>query len=241
MTSSIPISAALLRNLASRKWTDDTLARAYETGEAHTKRASPGLAKAVARYASQFIPKGVRLRPVSPDKEASRSRRRTWGGGGGMPDCMRRLYTEGERAVLCVIATEVKRQGCCDLPIDRIAALAGVCRTMVQNAVRKAKSLAHRHIAVVPRPRPGRKNLTNVITIVSKDWLGWLKRSIGFKRVSTTKIDINNNSSTERGETLQGAYEADEEAPRRPFRAEGGATAPLDVGWRPQAARRTRL
>lgn len=38
-----------------------------------------------------------------------------------MLDTMRHHYTEGERAVGCVIAGEVKRVGICELSIDEIA------------------------------------------------------------------------------------------------------------------------
>ena len=37
-----------------------------------------------------------------------------------MPDTLRHHYTEGQRAVLCIIAGEVKHHGYCDLPIDKI-------------------------------------------------------------------------------------------------------------------------
>jgi hypothetical protein len=123
----------------------------------------------------------------SPDREASRGRRRMLGGSSVLPPDLRHLFTEGERAVLCVIASEVKRQGWCDWPIDKLAALAGVCRTMVQNTLRKAKS--HGSITVLERKRPGLKNLPNVVRVACKEWLAWLKRGfataclIGLKAV----------------------------------------------------------
>ena len=61
-----------------------------------------------------------------------------------MPDDIRCHYTEGERAVLCVVAGEVKRQGISDLSIDEIAARAGVSRTTAQNALRIASGGDHR-------------------------------------------------------------------------------------------------
>jgi hypothetical protein len=45
--------------------------------------------------------------------------------------------------VLCIVAGEVKRQGVCYLPIDKIGALAGVCPTTVQTTLREARRLGH--------------------------------------------------------------------------------------------------
>jgi hypothetical protein len=98
-----------------------------------------------------------------------------------MPTSMRGAYTEGEQAALTITAMEVKEHGHCDWPIDKIAATAGVCRTTVQNAVRKAVQLGH--ISKEERPVKGRKNKTNLIRIVSREWLTWLEQGprIGFK------------------------------------------------------------
>jgi hypothetical protein len=72
---------------------------------------------------SRFLP---RQRQRSPDRKASRDRRRMLGGSSALPDNLRHHYTEGQRSVLCIVAGEIKRHGVCDLPIDKIAALAGV-------------------------------------------------------------------------------------------------------------------
>ena len=111
-----------------------------------------------------------------------------------MPDTLRHHYTEGERAGLCIVVGEIKRRGMCDAPIDKMAAQAGICRTTMQNALRKARQL--RHLNVIERPTPGRKHQTNLITIASPQWRTWIARApsehrpIGFKSVkmvSTTK------------------------------------------------------
>jgi hypothetical protein len=144
---------------------------------------------------SRFLP---RQRPRSPDRKASRDRRRMLGGSSALPDNLRHHYTEGQRAVLCIVAGEIKRQGVCDMPIDKIAALAGVCRTTVQTAMHEARRL--HHIKITERPVPGRKSLSNLVEIVSREWLVWIKRGpstarlIGsnpVKMASTTKtIDL---------------------------------------------------
>ena len=92
------------------------------------------------RVGSRFKP---RKPPRSADRKASRDRRRRLGGSSALPDRMRHCYTEGNRAVLCIVAGEIKQQGFCDLPVDKIAALAGVCRTSVQNTLHEARRLRH--------------------------------------------------------------------------------------------------
>ena len=175
------------------------------------KRRAPGRASAVGhlkavsglrlatRLGSRFTP---RQRPRSLDRQASRDRRRRLGGSSALPDTLRHYYTEGQRAVLCIIAGEIKHHGNCDLPIDKIGALAGVCRTTVQTTLHEAQRL--NHIRLTERPRPGQKHLPNVIEITSAEWRIWLKRGptahrpIGSKTVnlvSTTK----NTDRKERG------------------------------------------
>jgi hypothetical protein len=131
----------------------------------------PAAAKVFGGLASRFKP---RRRQGSPDRKASRERRRMLGGSAVLPPQLRCAYTEGQRSVLTIIAGEIKHHGVCDLPIDKIAALAGVCRTTVQTTLHEARRLFH--IKVTERPQWGRKSLTNVVRIVSDEWLMWLKR-----------------------------------------------------------------
>ena len=160
------------------------LVAAYETGTAPTLPASKGVASANWRTL-----RGRRdRRPISPDREASRGRRRTLGGSSALPDKIRRQSTEGERAALCVVAGEIRRRGICDLAVDAIAALAGICRTTAQNALRKAAALGH--ASVERRPMRGRRSLTNIIRITCTEWRAWIGRAarlIGFKSLNPTK------------------------------------------------------
>jgi len=144
------------------------------------------------RVLSRFV---SRQRQRSPDRKASRDRRRRLGGSSALPDNLRHHYTEGQRAVLCVIAFEIKRKGVCDDPIDALAAKAGVGRTTVQTTLHEARRLGH--LTITERPRRGEKNLTNLVRICSREWLAWVTRGpsaarfIGsnpVKMVSTTRI-----------------------------------------------------
>jgi hypothetical protein len=49
-------------------------------------------------------------------------------------------FTPGENAVLSVIGRLCQRSGVCVLPIDAVAALAGVSRSTCQNALRATDS-----------------------------------------------------------------------------------------------------
>jgi hypothetical protein len=188
-------------------------------------RTGAGPSKPIGRLLGRL---GSRFTPRHPqrckDREASRHRRRMLGGSGVLPDHLRQHYTEGERAVLCIVAGEVKHHGICELPIDKIAALAGVCRTLVQNCMHQARRLGH--IKITERPQPGRKNLPNVVEIISPEWRAWMRRGpsahrpmIGskvVKIVSTTKsVDLREIRKEEA---------ADEETRRR---SHGPPHAPL--------------
>ena len=76
--------------------------------------------------------------------------------------------------MLRIIGDEVRQHGQCDRCVDEIAARAGVCRRMVQNAIREAARLGL--LTIEERRREGRRNLPNVIRIVSKEWSSWLAR-----------------------------------------------------------------
>jgi hypothetical protein len=132
--------------------------------------------------------------PRSPDRKASRDRRRTFGGSSALPDQLRHYYTEGQRAVLFIVAGETKRHGTCDLPIDKIAALAGVCRTTVQTTMHEARLRSH--IKITERPRPGRKSLTNLVEVISPDWRRWIRRSS--HRVQNSDFDEHHEDTGER-------------------------------------------
>jgi hypothetical protein len=128
-----------------------------------------------------------RRRPrASPDREKSRERARMLGGAGAMPPNLRRPYSDCMRAVLYIVAAEVKRHGICDLSVGEIAARAGVCVRTVQNAV--AEAIRQGHLAREEREQRGRKNLTNILRIVSREWLTWIKLGpIGCKQFGATE------------------------------------------------------
>ena len=127
----------------------------------------------------------ARSPPRSPDRRRSIERRRRQAMSGVVPSKIAAGFTQGENAVLTVIGRQCQRGGACTLPIDAIAALAGVHRTTVQNALRAARGQGL--LLVKERRIPGRRSLTNVVTVISPEWKGWLKLgNIGFKKLSPT-------------------------------------------------------
>src|SRR5829696_2229778 len=95
-------------------------------------------------------------------------------GSGPMPPSLACKFTVSELAGLRIIGNEVRQHGHCARCVDEIAARAGVCRRMVQNALREAARLGL--VTIEERRREGRRNLPNIVRIVSKEWVAWLAR-----------------------------------------------------------------
>lgn len=140
-----------------------------------------------------------------------------WGGSSCLPDWMRQHYTEGERAVLAVVVQEVKRHGYCDLAINAIAALAGVHRTTVQNAMREARRLCH--LTVQERPGvAGQLSMTNVVRIVCGRWKGWLRRvGSGFKKAHPSQLREEEQQANETEAKVARALEKESVGTERPL------------------------
>ena len=151
------------------------------------------VAKLNCRVVSRFAPRPCRTRLTEEERVKRRHRKRVLGSSSMMPDTMRHHFTEGERAVLFVISSEIKQQGCCDLSVDEIGDRAGVRRTTVQNAMHQARLLGF--LNITERPQRGAKNLTNIIRITSAEWLTWIKRGPSASRVIGSRFSKNVSTS----------------------------------------------
>ena len=134
-------------------------------------------AGAPAQNAWTAFPRRIEQR--SPDCQASIQRRRRLAASGPMPPAMAAAFTVGELAVLRIVGDEVTAKGTCDRSLAEIAARAGVCRKLAQLTLRMAARDGL--VAIERRPRPGRKNLSNVVRIISAEWSAWLKRGAGLR------------------------------------------------------------
>ncbi len=152
-------------------------------------------ARKAVRSAPRVSPRRlVGSRPKTPE---SLARRRRWVASGWLPPQLATAFSAAEIAVLAVIATEVQRHGSCTLTVPHVAALAGTSETTVRNAVREARRRGFLHVE--ERRVTAWRNLANRITIISREWLSWLRlrgRGGGCNFVKPTKYQENNRGTT---------------------------------------------
>jgi hypothetical protein len=148
--------------------------KAYAAGSVTEAQASELSDLIEARKALPVPKKPVQRRVGSrPRSPTSMERRRSWAAAGRLPPQLASRFTLAEQAVLAVVALEVEKRGSCRLAIDHIAALAGVGRSSVKNALREAHGLGL--VRIEERRLTGWRNDTNVITILSPEWTSWLR------------------------------------------------------------------
>ena len=108
-----------------------------------------------------------------PRTDASLGRRRRWAASGRLPPALAARFSLGEHAVLALLAAETARRGDCRLSVPHLAAVAGVAETTVRNAIREARKLGL--LTVEERRVTGFRNDTNVVRIISPEWVAWLR------------------------------------------------------------------
>src|SRR4051794_5665424 len=155
-------------------WVAQLLWRAYAAGHVSEAEAE-ALSEAIElRRALPAAQKPAQRRVGSrPRTGASMERRRRWASSGAMPPALASRFTRAEQAVLGVVAAEHMRHGRCTLVLDHIAALAGVCRKTVKNALRTAQGVGL--IRIEERRLSAWRNAPNVVTVTSPEWTAWLR------------------------------------------------------------------
>lgn len=108
-----------------------------------------------------------------PRTDASMERRRRWAASGRLPPAIAARFTLAEQGVLALVAAEVVRRKDCRLAVGHLAAIVGVAETTVRNAIREARKLGL--LTVEERQITGFRNDTNIVRIVSPEWLAWLR------------------------------------------------------------------
>ena len=149
-----------------------TIWRAYGAGAIGETDAQT-LAEAVeARKRIPTAPTQPRRVGSRPRTSESLERRRRWVASGWVPPTIACRFTAGELSALSVVASQVARHGRCDLALDHIAALAGVGRTTVRNALGEARRLGF--LTVEVRRLRAFRNDTNVVRIAALAWQSWI-------------------------------------------------------------------
>ncbi|MHC2021446.1 helix-turn-helix domain-containing protein [Methylobacterium sp. CM6247] len=90
-----------------------------------------------------------------------------------MPPGIAAKFTLGEQAALAVIVVEIGKRGDCRLSHEHIAAVAGVSRSTVKRALHQAR--INGLITIRERRLSRYRNETNVITIIDRSWLAWMR------------------------------------------------------------------
>jgi hypothetical protein len=157
----------------------------------------------------------------SRDRAASIERRRRRAAYAPVSPSVASSFTTGELAVLSVIADEVRKKGRMMLPIDMIASIAGVCRSLVQKTQKKAEDLG---LIDVKRERESYdRSKLNVVRITCRNWLAWIWNRGGSKNVTTTnKQDISTKSAT----TAKPCIERDSHPHTQPWKHMISRTSP---------------
>jgi hypothetical protein len=123
---------------------------------------------------SIFPPRRAQRPPLRP---VAITRRRHLAASGPMPPALACRFTVGELAVLRIVSDEVRQHGHCDRTLAELAARAGVCRDLARRVLRMASRDGL--ITIEERRREGRRNLPNVVRIISREWLAWIARRPG--------------------------------------------------------------
>ena len=125
---------------------------------ARQAQAAEGRRRRKAPSASQ----GTAAAHHRPEEAAAIERRRRLAACWPLPPKLAGHFTLCEQAALRVVADDLKRNGICTKFVEQIAAIAGTCRTVVKNALRKARAL--RLLTVEERRRRRQRSLTNVVS-----------------------------------------------------------------------------
>jgi hypothetical protein len=193
-------SGAALDNLGRILWRGfaeghiDELAADLVSNAIEARRTVLAAARTIKAVSAPVSPSKPRRAPRTPDRQRSIERRRRLAASGAMPPAIASRFTTGEIAVLSVVAREIQRRGRCELHVDAVAALAGVCRRLVQSTLRAAARAGL--ISVHERRRRGAPSLTNVVQIEDAGWVTWLRLSKGGGQGAENCTPRNNRNRT---------------------------------------------
>jgi hypothetical protein len=166
------LSKALWFDWGSGKLTDadaEAAQKAIDSRRAVLAARTPLDAKSASRASLRRAERRFRS-----SNEQRLQKRRKIAACGALPASIACNFTNGELAAISIIIAEIKRNGRCTLYVGTIASHAGCCERVVQTALRHAEHLGL--LKIQRRKRTGAANLSNIVTILSKELSDWVKR-----------------------------------------------------------------
>lgn len=179
------LTQALWAGVTVGQISDEDAGRLAEAIEA--RRMAGKAIQAVAGWGPLRIePAALRQKPQRPPvRSEAIKRRRRLAASGVMPPALAARFTTGEMAVLRIVSDEFRARKVCALCLDAIAARAGVSRTLAKGAIRQARRLGL--VEVQERRRTGAKSLPNLVTVIDREWLAWIKRGAALRQSAAPK------------------------------------------------------
>ena len=144
--------------------------------------------------------------PRSPNRAASLSRRRRWAASGALPPELAAELTLGELAVLSVVGRKATQGRSFAWPLDRLAAVAGVCRTTAKSALKIGQRLGL--VRITERRQTANRNLPNLVRITAASWWRWLRRGGGVRNLTGTSTKVSKKAAQDRSEASSGPARA---------------------------------
>jgi len=164
-------------------------------------------------------------RPFAPERLARfrqrRHHRAHLAGTGFLPPRIFALFSDGERAVLTVIALEVMARGSCAKTLKEIADRANVCRDHAKRTIRRARTMGLLRVTEQPR---GNWNGPNVVEIVLPEWSAWLSARASRRAGNELRSGGRTGSTSDRGSIQKG----EKSLARSGWRGQGSRSWPDD-------------
>lgn len=170
-----------LDGLAAKIWEDwgrgqitDDAAECLQAAVQRRRTRCATRAAGTAKNATYDAVKRRARRDNNADKVLRAEKRRRVAHCGALPGYLAQYFTTAENAAIAVIIAQTRAKGFCDLFVGCIAARAGCCERVVQNALQHAERLGL--IKIQRRARKGQANLSNIVTLLDTELKNWVAR-----------------------------------------------------------------
>ena len=173
-------AAKIWDDWAKGQITDDAAERLQAAIQRRRAGSATRVAGTAKRAAYDAVKRSTR-RANNADRVLRAEKRRRVAHCGALPGYLAQSFTTAENAALAIIIAQIRAKGSCDLFIACIAARAGCCDRVVQNAIQHAERLGL--IKIQRRARKGQSHLSNIISLLNADLKSWVARGNTHKQL----------------------------------------------------------